>query len=263
MENYIILIKNIIYMNTIILNIEIEENKISISNEQKDHTTNLNSNNNSNNTNLNSNNLDSLFGSDGWLECLYNIKNVDSVFLTGFFISKFFINSYYTIITDIKENKTLEGIKYHKQRPTISLKFRYLKDINKILKFKKKLTLETLYSFVFMESINNITELFNIMPLVEKTACISVKNLSIKDLISFIKLTYELFEKVHLFKPIWEQGQLYIILYNRINFDNSIFKELIITQEEETYIRTKIYLATCYDITNKLLDLLAEFHNKK
>jgi hypothetical protein len=239
-------------MNTIILNIEIEENKISITDEQKDYT-----------TNINSNNLDSLFGSDGWLECLYNIKNVDSVFITGFFISKFFINSYYTIITDIKENKTLEGIKYHKQRPTISLKSRYLKDINKILKFKKKITLETLYSFVFIESISNINELFNIIPLVEKTACISVKNLSIGDLILFIKLTHASFEKVHLFKPIWEQGQLYIILYNRINFDNILFKEQTVSQEEETYIRTKIYLATCYDITNKILDLLAEFHNKK
>jgi hypothetical protein len=238
-------------MNTIILNIEIEENKISITDEQKDYT-----------SNINSNNLDSLFGSDGWLECLYNIKNVDSVFLTGFFISKFFINSYYTIITDIKENKTLEGIKYHKQRPTISLKSRYLKDINKILKFKKKITLETLYSFVFIESISNINELFNITPLVEKTACISVKNLSIGDLILFIKLNHASFEKVHLFKPIWEQGQLYIILYNRINFDNILFKEQTVSQEEETYIRTKIYLATCYDITNKILDLLAEFHNK-
>ena len=238
-------------MNTIILNIEIEENKISITDEKKDYT-----------TNINSNNLDSLFGSDGWLECLYNIKNVDSVFITGFFISKFFINSYYTIITDIKENKTLEGIKYHKQRPTIYLKSRYLKDINKILKFKKKITLETLYSFVFIESISNINELFNIIPLVEKTACISVKNLSIGDLILFIKLTHTSFEKVHLFKPIWEQGQLYIILYNRINFDNILFKEQTVSQEEETYIRTKIYLATCYDITNKILDLLAEFHNK-
>lgn len=251
MKNYIILIKNIIYMNTIILNIEIEENKISITDEQKDYT-----------SNINSNNLDSLFGSDGWLECLYNIKNVDSVFITGFFISKFFINSYYTIITDIKENKTLEGIKYHKQRPTISLKSRYLKDINKILKFKKKITLETLYSFVFIESISNINELFNIISLVEKTACISIKNLSIGDLILFIKLTHASFEKVHLFKPIWEQGQLYIILYNRINFDNILFKEQTVSQEEETYIRTKIYLATCYDITNKILDLLAEFHNK-
>ena len=250
----------------IILDIElVDENKISILSENKELTNSIVCPNNTNNTNCtNSNNLESLFGIDGWLDCLYNIKNATPSFLTGFFISKYFINSYYTIITDVKENKTLEGIKYYKSRPTLLFKSKYLKDINKIIKFRKKITLETLYSFVFMESINNINELFNIIPLVEKTACLSVKNISIGELIIFIKLIHGSFEKIQLFKPIWEQGQLYIILYNRINSDTISTKVIpLITQEEETYIRNKIYLATCYDITNKLLDMLAVYHGEK
>ena len=250
----------------IILDIElVDENKISILCENKELTNSIVCPNNTNNTNCtNSNNLDSLFGIDGWLDCLYNIKNATPSFLTGFFISKYFIDSYYTIITDVKENKTLEGIQYYKSRPTLLFKSKYLKDINKIMKFRKKITLETLYSFVFMESINNINELFNIIPLIEKTACISVKNISISELIIFIKLIHGSFEKVQLFKPIWEQGQLYIILYNRINSDTINTKVIpLITQEEETYIRNKIYLATCYDISNKLLDMLAVYHGEK
>ena len=111
---------------------------------------------------------------------------------------------------------------------------------------------------------NGINELFNIMPLIEKTACLSVKNISISELIIFIKLIHGSFEKIQLFKPIWEQGQLYIILYNRINSDTINTKAIpLITEEEETYIRNKIYLATCYDITNKLLDMLAVYHGEK
>jgi hypothetical protein len=250
-------------MNTIILNIEIEDDKKIIIKEE----------NNTQNNTQSTNNLDSLFGSDGWLNYLYDIKDVNSSFLSGFIIASNFIDSYYTLIYEkLKYSKTLEGVQYYKQRPIVFFKSKYLKDINKLYKFKKKMIIDTIYSFLFVENINNINELFNSLVLVEKSACLSVKNISIYELTIFIKSTCDIFENIYLFKPIWEQGQLYIILRNRIDpkyIKNKLLDiknkllDIDISQEEENYIRNKIYLATCYDIANKLLDIFAEFHSKK
>jgi len=164
-------------MNSIILNITIEDDKkITIKEEKEDQIEKTTSDSN----------LDSLFGTDGWLNCLYNIKDANISFLTGFIIAKNFIDSYYTMICEkLEYNKTLEGIQYYKQRPLVLFKSKYLKDINKLYKFKKKLIIDTIYSFVFIENINNINELFNSLVLIEKTACLSVKNISIYELIIF------------------------------------------------------------------------------